>query len=177
MLNNEVLSENSKNSDDKLIKGIKSEDIIVWGGIRIGLIIILITMIMCNLFFVLIKAASFSYILLNVPSGIIIIVFIFIPIGIHAQFDYINKGITISKFSSIPFLLKSCTKKEISFNDIHHFDIDKYLLLGKRYFNLGYYDNSNKFQTLITGQDISCNFNCEFSPELDEIPKKLNDLL
>ena len=180
MSSNEVISEqNARDSSlQKLISGIKQEKITVWGGIRIGLIILILVCLGTNALLYSLKSSPlFSYILLNVPLGLIIIIMLFIPIGIYIQFDYINKGLSVFKYCSIPYILKYCTKKEIPFSEIHHFDINKFILLMKRYYHVGYYDYSNQFHVLVTGQDISCNFEEKFSPELDEIPQKLNDLL
>ena len=179
MSSNEVISESNEkdSSEQKLISGIKQEKITVWEGIRIGLIILIIICIATNALLYFLKSPIFSYLILNLSIGPIIIICLFIPIGIYVQFDYINKGIRVFKYCSIPYILNHCTKKEIPFSEIHHFDINKFILMMKRYYNIGYYDNSNNFQVLVTGQDISCNCECEFSPELDEIPQKLNDLL
>jgi len=179
MSSNEVTLKNNEDdsSHQKLISGIKQEKITVWGGIRIGLIILIIICIANNILLFFLKSPFFSYLILNISIGPLIIIAMFIPIGIFVQFDYINKGLTVYKYCSIPYILSFCTKKTISFSEIHHFDINKFIIMMKRYYNLGYYDNSNQFQVLVSGQDISCNCECEFSPKLDEIPQKLNDLL
>ena len=179
MSNNEgLIKNNEKNeSKEKLMTRIKEENIMVWSGILLGLIIIIIIYIGCNILFIYLKSPTFAFLIFNLTLAPITIVFIFIPIGIHVQFDYENKIMTINKYCSLPYLLKLCTKKEISFSEINHFDIQKFILLTKRYFSIGYYDNSNQFQSLIIGQDISCNCHCEYSKKIDNIPKILNDLL
>ena len=179
MSNNEgLIKNNEKNeSKEKLMTRIKEENIMVWSGILLGLIIIIIMYIGCNILFIYLKSPTFAFLIFNLTLTPITIVFIFIPIGIHVQFDYENKIMTINKYCSLPYLLKKKKKKEISFSEINHFDIQKFILLAKRYFSVGYYDNSNQFQSLITGQDISCNCHCEYSKKIDNIPKILNDLL
>lgn len=162
-------------TNSPLLKGIKEENIIVMKGLYCVFYFILIVLILCNVFFIF-KPNIYSIIICNISIGFILCILLFIPVGIHFIFDYINKGVIVYKHTIIKCLGKCCYQSEnIAFNKIKKFDIEKYWYFNKKNFNLGYYDINMEFRTLITGQDPTMSE--EFSPELNEIPIKLNSFL
>jgi uncharacterized membrane protein YvbJ len=65
MSNNEgLIKNNEKNeSKEKLMTRIKEENIMVWSGILLGLIIIIIMYIGCNILFIYLKSPTFAFLI------------------------------------------------------------------------------------------------------------------
>jgi hypothetical protein len=163
-------------SNSRLIKGIKEENIIVMKGINYIFYICLLIFIISNASLIYYNVKIIYLILCDISFISLLCFLLFIPVGIHFTFDYINKGIIVYKFTIIHCLGKCFYKnKNIAFKEIRNFDIETYWYFNKKNYNLGYYDKNSQFQTLITGQDPTMKE--EFSPEIFEISKKLNDLL
>ena len=163
-------------SNSLLNEGIKEENITVLKGINYIFYICLSIFIIGNALMIYQKIKPIYFIICDISYSPLLCFLLFLPVGIHFTFDYINKGIIVYKYTIIKCLGKCFYKsKNIAFSEITNFDIQTYWYFNKKNYNLGYYDKNMEFQTLITGQDPTMEE--EFSPQLREIPEKLNSLL
>ena len=162
-------------SNSPLIEGIKEETITVL-KVNFRLYIFIIIVIIGNVLMIYKNVNIIIFFLCDIIFIPFIFCSLFLPVGLHFRFDYTNKEIIVHKLTEIKCLGKCFHEsKNIAFSEITNFDIQTYWYFNKKNYNLGYYDKNMQFQTLITGQDPTMEE--EFSPQLREIPEKLNSLL
>lgn len=107
-----------------------------------------------------------------------ILLMLFVPFGISVIFDYVKKTVTIYQYPILRFNY-SCSKTDFLMNDIKCFKIKKLFYAYLKLYSIAIVDTQDKETDLFGGQDVKGCYCCsdKFDPKLDELEKKLNDLL
>ena len=158
------------------IDGIKKTKVIAWKSMYIGVLVLFIVDLFEGFlaYYFYTEGQLIIGILIMCPVTIVLIIFLFIPIGINCQIDYNSSNFTSEPFPVFP-ITYSCFKTSISFNEINNFYLFKFKMLNKKHYKIGINKKDGTDIDLITGQDASCS--STFDQKLESLPKIMNNWL